>query len=282
MSAFAQHKFVGTALIDEERLRKISDIISKRFQAADVQDEINYTIYRTDGLYYVTPNLDDILKEDNSSWQKISRVLIQNKVKGEISLEVNITRSDISLDIQGEDRDFVFLIFSDLREYISHEVISKGMPQRLSIFVPGIIAACIGSAFVMLLLSNSNVYKDPNMTEQFTTALQSNDVNKKLDYLITSLSKPKESDKPIPTTTAISVSLGAGALILLVITGMLFIPNPANSGTKSLGNNAFLIGKEIEQFRNRREFRSKIIWVVIVGFIVSLLSSMVWWAFTSR
>ena len=135
-------------------LRNIHNIIQSR-KHKDFEIKPIYTIYRSDNYVYKTENIEDILKEDNNELNKIIRLKIESKEsaeKGQVfsfSLEFDakqyrtFKRSQSNgtlLQVQGEDRDYVFLFSSDLKKYLMSEVNNKRIFRLDSIGIFSIFA----------------------------------------------------------------------------------------------------------------------------------------------
>src|SRR5687767_6503838 len=115
MAAYVEHKFTRGFLLDEERLRRLRDIIAKRTEHANLP--LTFKVYRGDSYSYETDSLDDVAREDNEDWRKITRLDVLINGKDELSFELTFSKDGAFLKIVGADRDKVFLLFSDIRDY---------------------------------------------------------------------------------------------------------------------------------------------------------------------
>ncbi|WP_213190967.1 hypothetical protein, partial [Citrobacter freundii] len=121
-----------------------------------------------------------IIKEPNDSTSKIDSVKIYHESE---DLNVGISLSNkngASINVLGENRDDVFLLSSELKEYISKEVANiKGMKwlQAKNILF---IMVIIFFGYVTYILSTIKTVD----ADTFKLALESTNLNDKLNYLI--------------------------------------------------------------------------------------------------
>ncbi|MCO4109624.1 hypothetical protein, partial [Citrobacter freundii] len=127
MAANVEFDFPNYFEVDEEKLRRIHSILKNRLPE-EHKDSINFIIKRSDNFIYQTESINDIIKEPNDSTSKIDSVKIYHESE---DLNVGISLSNkngASINVLGENRDDVFLLSSELKEYISKEVANiKGM-----------------------------------------------------------------------------------------------------------------------------------------------------------
>jgi len=128
--AFVEHSFRGGFLLDETRLRKLKDIIENR-ETRVSDSKIIYQVYRGDSYSYETESVDDVVNEDNEDWRRITRLDLRIALpdpedddhQGALHFRLSFSyKEGCELRISADDRDRVFLLFSDLRDYIQNEV----------------------------------------------------------------------------------------------------------------------------------------------------------------
>lgn len=261
MGAYVEEKFVGGFILDEGKLRKIADLIERRCNGASLV----YKVHRGDSYSYETSVIDDVVNEDNEDWRAITRLLLRVEQVGQ--LDFSFTFSDgASLYITGNDRDAVFLLFSDLREYMNNEVLivpplSKETTDRISVMI---MAA--GVLFMFYVFYSTIVGKDPALLK---AALDSTEVNEKLDFLI------KNGEAPIQ-----------GRFIFWVPVAMFIafaIPLDLIGKVRSFifPTNQFLFGDRKKKYEARVALVSKIFWGVGVTLIVSIIAGFFVWTITA-
>jgi hypothetical protein len=121
MSAKVSKKFDKKFELNEESIRRIHSDIRKRVPE-DKHKEIIFEIFREDSLVYQTSEIDRVLSENNDSTQKIKSIKI-GYLDESLNIELIFDSVDgAKLTVVGEDRDTVYLISSELKEYIQKEV----------------------------------------------------------------------------------------------------------------------------------------------------------------
>ncbi|CAD7380678.1 hypothetical protein [Xanthomonas arboricola] len=167
------------------------------------------------------------------------------------------------LSIEGEERDTVYLLFGDLKSYISSEIeegssLFDFLYKSSSVVIPAGLV-CLAFLNVMRVSTGSAQLRikalgDPNIAH-------------KLDYLISK-----------------SVSPIAPLLILFaaMIVPMLFLTaNPIRPLAKKMEmTNVFLLGKQVLIHQKRKKLISNIFWVVFIGAAVSIVTGLCVWYVT--
>jgi hypothetical protein len=265
MGAYVEHGFERGFILDEERLRKIHDLIENRISKYPTPLSLRYIVFRGDSFSYQTSSVDDVVNEDNEDWRAITMLELFASEEEGFTFRLTFSKRGVFVRITGDDRDDVFLLFSDLREYIRNEVLSGWRIDRLT-------ARLLGLIFTILVLLGAlyfytRVTYDPHL---FSEALSTNDLAKKLNFLI------QESARSY-----------TGGRSILVLTGVLLVALLGGEGLPTVWNaafptNLFLFGKRKVTFDKRRRLLANIFWVVIVGLIVSALAGLFVWRLTSK
>ena len=268
MGAFVIHEFKKGFLLNEERIRKINNILHERLKTFSEEGNPEYKIYREDSFVYETINLDDIIGEDNAGWQKILRITVSVECSDKLSLELDFDSDGTTLRIEGMDRDNVYLLFSDLREYLENEVntvrrypLARRLFTAILLFIPLIII----SAFAFDLYSTPRF--DGNDVEKI---LEMEDVYEKLNFLIENHELLRDSS---------SNSWFVRSLIIaMFLTSLVSVMGPdaiAKPYRYLVPTNLFLFGKEFRRYEQRIALRGKIVWGVVWGVGIALLVSIV-------
>lgn len=265
MGAHVEHRFDGNFLVDEERLRKLKNIIEGRLVDSIPQAILTYKVFRGDSYYYDTQVVDDVVSESNETWREITRIILVVKGADSFDFEFTVAEEGVTLAAAGDDRDLVFLLFSDLREYIQNEVMMKRlMPKWLSNFL---LFAIFGGSTLFAVL---NIVLSGANPVEFKAALDSDDVLDKLNYLI-SIRDEVAGDERISQLTL----LAAGIVFFYYIAlndKILNFFRPFN---------VFLFGKRRDTYNKRRAFSDKIVWGVVIAFFVSIVAGFVVWKMTA-
>ncbi|MBU2560306.1 hypothetical protein KKA03_05375 [archaeon] len=247
MGAFVKHKFKKGFCLDEERIRKINDIIIKRIKEIDDTLKPIYNIHRGDGFSYNTSDIQDIINEENLESSLVTRIDVSFKKNKEIEFQLDFTKNENYIFIEGEDRDFVHLLFSDLKNYLSIEVntIRKFSNKTRSLFM---LTPFFFMIYTLYLFS-----REKQDLPQIQGVLDSQDINIKLNYLIQTQSNE-------------SINSFYGAFIAFFIISFLII-----FGEEKFIEfyrylypcNIFLFGKEIEKYKNIEKLRDKLVFGIV-------------------
>jgi multisubunit Na+/H+ antiporter MnhB subunit len=275
MAAFVEHSFKRGFLLDEARLRKLKDVIENREVKNRPDSKIVYRVYRGDSYAYDTEAVDDVVNEDNEDWRRVTRLDIKiahpdkkNDEEVGFAFRLSFSGSDgCELRIAGDDRDRVFLLFSELREYVQHEVaVARRIGEDMSRFLPLILSALMFTATTVLFMYIAERF-DPVVSKQ---ALDSSDIATKLNFLI----EHRETEVISPKSMIIG-SLGMALSIVVFFSS-------ANAVVSFIfPGNVFLFGKRKERFEKRQRMMSNLLWVVGVGLLVSIIGGFIVWRFTA-
>lgn len=271
MGAHVKYKFKKGFLLDEEKLRKIHDIISKRLVG-----EIKYNIYREDSFSFETTKIEDVISQENLIGSRINELRIKTSMKSNLELLLYFDDSGVSLIIDGNDRDNVFLLNSELKEYISNEVSNQkiiGSNFESYIFGLGFLIFFViffSALFYGIVPSSSNIENDV-----IKNVLESNNTNEKLNLLIQTMYKENRKIDENKILHFIP--------FFLIPFMMLFYPGKVrNSISYFFPANLFLFGKESERYKQRLENKKNFFWVIIGGLIISVLGSLIVWIITLK
>jgi hypothetical protein len=287
VGAFVKHEFKKGFLLNEERLRKIHEILRKRLTGIEGPPEPVYKVYRADSFTYTTSVIEDVLNEENSEWQRIESLNVSIRSNEKFKLDLDF-RDRTVVHIEGEDRDLVFLVFSDLRQYLSNEVnVLKFAPWK-TVQIAGVVLATIVLGIWFFFALWVYVTKDPSIdwkqeVVHARALMEGQDINEKLNWLIeTSLPEP-ETPSAIRITNWVLIFLaffGVG-LMGISIAGEQ-IPKFRKIVDKFLfPTNVFLFGRERERYEKTMALRRNLFWVVFVGFIVSIGAGLSVWFITT-
>lgn len=256
MAANVDYDFKNYFEIDEEKLRRIHSIVKKRVGDSNAEG-IVFHIKRIDNYTYTTTKIEDVVSEDNDSISKITSIelhYLDDTISASILFSGKIGGT---IRIKGEDRDNVFLLSSELKEYISNEVtiIKKWSLLEFRLLMP--LVFIFSSLFV---LYSASVFK-PVVSSSLKEILESPDLNLKLNYLIERYATSNQIASPV-AMVLITFTL------IIVIIGSLPYERILNY---IFPKNIFLLGKQIPLIEKRRKTNSNIFWVIIIGSTISVV-----------
>ena len=261
MKAYAKKTFTGAFLLDEEKVTKLHDIVEKRRVERHPDCAILLKIYRADNFVFETATCAELAKEENGPTNAIRRIEILINGDGMRFALVFDQAAGIQLDIEGSNRDFVFLLYSDLKSYVESEVIRARRIafQKETYEIFGYIIIALGFLYFGL------TYVLPSQVKPADALLNSNDVHEKLNYLMMRTSK-----------TAFDFRILLASMVL----GMLFSYIPTHILSRFPQQNVFYFGKGVAAYDRYVAVRSKLLWGVAIAFAVSFAASIVAWLMT--
>ncbi|WP_227317451.1 hypothetical protein [Cedecea davisae] len=254
MAANVEYEFNNYFEVDEEKIRRIHSILKNRIQE-DNHNLITFTVKKADNFIYHTSDINSIISEPNDSTSKISGIDI-DYISSQIIIGVSLNKKNgASINVSGEDRDDVFLLSSELREYIAKEVANIKKLTWLHTRTFLVIAMIIFTIYMTYIFTTLKSVD----TSTMKLALDSTNPNDKLNFLI------NKEKKELPATPIIPMF---GLLTLIMIAQII----PTERIIAYIyPRNLFLFGKEISLIEKKKRNRSNIFWVVGVGSLISLL-----------
>jgi hypothetical protein len=267
MGAYVDHKFDQGFFLDEERLRKLHDLIASRLAKFERPLTPSYKVFRGDSYSYETDSVGDVAKEDNEDWRAIARLEVVAHDPDVFDFKLSFSDKGLVAEISGDDRDSVFLLFSDLKSYIQDQVlVGRGLSRDVARGITMLLMFITMAGFLFFGLRNLGA--DPDSAQ---AALDSHDVAEKLDYLI----EARSGDKPRASSY--------GWLFAMMALSVLGISGALEAAWRiAFPSNVFLFGARKVAFERRRAFLGRIFWVVIVGLGVSAAAGLLVWWLTKR
>lgn len=221
-------------------------------------------MYRGDSYAYETASVDDVINEDNDDWRAITRLDLRATQMDTFEFTLSFSNRKPTLRIVGDDRDAVFLLFSDLKEYVTNEILASiSISRDVERFV-----LPFGLTLMMIVMFLVLGFSEMDGAD-FSFAVASQDPVVKLNFLIEDRRQSKES------------ASYAKLMPLLLILPVLLSFTIAPLARALFPSNLFLFGKQRNRFDARRRLLGNIFWVVIIGFVVSIIAGvLVWWGTT--
>lgn len=255
MSAKVLKKFSKRFELNEEGIRRIYSDIKKRVPDENHKDII-FEVFREDSLVYRTAEIDRVLSEGNDSTRKIKNITIEY-ADNNLLLEINFDAEEgAQFTVTGEDRDDVYLLSSELKEYIQKEV------AKISSFAFANTKTILLTYIIILtsLLLYSFKSLDASLdSEKLDEILLSDNINEKLNYIIGS--------RAIKPNISSAMTYMAALPILLVVS--IILPFRKIFSYLFPGN-IFLIGKQISVIANRRSAGKSFFWGGLVALAIAL------------
>ena len=195
--------------------------------------------------------------EENSSRNAIKRVEVESSSTFyKMSLKFD-PKDDTALAIESNDRDLAYLLFSDIREYLNSEVC-----KFRSFTFDAVLSSKNVFPFLMLPIMLVSLFsiKDSPTAEVAKNALANPDISAKLNFLIESRVTSQET-----STLKYYMFAMFGVLISIFFLGSLL--------DKLFPRNVFYWGKAAQAFDKMLGARDKIVWGVVIAFVIGIASA---------
>lgn len=256
MNAHLKTNFKRGFFLAEEALIKLDDIIRKRLMGADPNASLQFKVYRADGMLVEFDNPSAVAAEENSSRNAIMRVeILSAGMVYKLSLRFD-TKENTDLAIEANDRDLAYLLAADIKDYVNSEVLKfrsfsfdSAMSSR-SIF-PFLL-------LLWLFISISGIKESPK-AEAVAAVLASSDVHAKLNLIIES--RVGQEIGPMKWY------LGAmfAVLVVLFFLGLLL--------DRAYPRNIFYWGKLAQAHDRLLSLREKVVWGIVIAFVIGIAST---------
>jgi hypothetical protein len=259
MQAIIKKEYSKGFLLNEENLIKLADICHKRFKELNLEQKVLYKVYRSDSLVFDSETYQTLLDEENSKRNKIEKVRITSmseQLKFTLSFDYE---EGVSLSVEAETKDMAYLLFSDIKDYLTTEILcfrSFSFNKILShknIFP--IIMLAVMSIFIMAIESRQLT------SVEIQALLDTGTIDEKLNYLIESRKNSEGSETVLPM---LGIVFGVFMLIFFI----------GPSLDKFYPRNIFCWGKMSSNYFNLTALRGKIVWGVVIAFTMSVLASL--------
>ena len=135
---------------------------------------------RGDSYAYETNSVEDVIGEDNENWRAVTRLELIASQKGDFDFKLNFSKKGVTVEIVGDDRDAVFLLCSDLREYIRNEVLAGHLLSRNTALTMGLFFVL---SLLMAFFYNLSMSTQP-APDLVAKALATDNLAEKLNFLI--------------------------------------------------------------------------------------------------
>lgn len=259
MAANVHHKFAGVFVIDEGQLRRLNEIVVRRLPSEHLA-RYQMTVSRRDSYSFSTGSIDEVCAEENGPSLEVQKIRFEcNDESYKFLLDID-SANGVNVRIDGDDRDSVFLIYSDIKAYIDQGVMSKRwlgddpFKWRLLGMLMMMVAAMLGLMVGLVSLTSVDAGK-------VQATLDSRDVLVKLDYLI-GLKQTMRSEWMTWWFAAFAVMMMMAMFNVHAKIYAFFFPS-----------NVFMLGRMIRWYESRMKLRSQIFWSVIVASALGIATS---------
>jgi hypothetical protein len=198
-----------------------------------------------------------VAAEENSTRNAIKRVeLLAAGASYNLSLQFD-PKENTDLEIEADDRDFAYLLFSDIKEYLHSEVLkfrsfSFDAALRSKNTFPFLMIPLVGIAMYGLI--------DVPSQDRVAAIIKSTDIQQKLNFLIESRSEAQ--------------NIGAMKYYLMAMMGVMATLLFAGGVLDRLyPRNIFYWGKAARAYDRLLNIREKVMWGVVIAFVIGIAST---------
>jgi hypothetical protein len=255
MKAYLETSFKKGFLLEEESLIKLDDIVRKRLFPAEPSKTLKYKVFRVDGMLLEFDTPAEVVSEENSSRNAISRLEVLYSEKSKFQLIFDPKKA-VELEIESNDRDLAYLLFSDIKEYLNSEVL-----KFRSVSFESLMSSKLMAPFFMMLVMVAMTYGalSGSHSDEAAKVIASDDIGVKLNYII-------DSRQQLSPSRTLYPMLGIlGLFLCAVFSGSFF--------DKVFPRNIFCWGKGASAYHNLVGIRDKCLWGVAIAFVISVLAT---------
>lgn len=175
-------------VLTEERLRGLYDTIEKRFKTHSAPIGLIVKVNRRDDYSITANSVEDILHEGNEKNKRIKSLEFKSKTRAKFTLSLKLAYdSGIKVEIEGEDKDLVFLMKEDLRQFIDNNLSQNwwlATPRQPAMTFPLFLSSFF-LTFVVFVVTQPK--RPLARTTQTTESIRTADLDTKVQYLVDKL-----------------------------------------------------------------------------------------------
>jgi hypothetical protein len=253
MSTRIERKFKCGFVLEEASIIKIDEIIKSRLKV----DRLNYNISTTDLAVYDSNSFEELLQQENTKGHLISEVRIHTYYSDKHDFKLVFNKWGVNLEISAEDKDLLRLLQSDLESFLKSNVLNKYI-IRIDSWLWPTIAFSVWLLVSIVFIS----YLEPFAKKEMPSIGSNASIEEKINYLLLTSGKPANNVSPIAALA------GTGSL-LLILFGFPKIYEWV------FPSNRFMLGRYAYYYNKRQKLLSKIFWGIIVGFGISIMTSLI-------
>ncbi len=255
MPASVNAEYKQNFLLSDEHLVKIDEFIRTRTEGIN-DFELEYQVHRLDHALIVYKFPSEVTSEQNNLAESIDAIRIfGNSEEAQVDLRFN-KKKGVTLSVYFDEKDRALLLAGDLKSYLNSEVL-KSQATRILKFIDSrdffLVTLSIGLPLAMLYVWWSIPQQPAIISDQASDTVR-------LKYLVDVTKQKSNIDFAFPAIFLPFMIL-FGSFLVGPIAKLIFMPS------------TFYFGKEINRYNRRAALRTQVFWVVIVGFLISIVAS---------
>lgn len=241
-------------ILDEGKLRKLVDVLSEYSKKKDYECGFVFTVEKSNDSEYVTDSVESVLKDDNIKRKEIRKLTIslQNRLERysrtmectvifDRSVEPDSYYSPVQYSVKDDDERWAFSISEELDTYIQRTLISNSKKFKPIFSFFDAMLPLLTFLLCILVIDKFRPLRQIRVGD--------------LNLL------------EVATFTALYIGL-----ILLSFDIFSWLKPHERLSNLMKHNSVFYWGDQRELYDAKRTFRQNIKWVVIIGFLVSVMA----------
>ena len=264
------YKFPKGFILDQKRLLRIDKILKDRLEKHSDPVRHSFIVEYDGGFQYGVDLVSDLINSEDLAWRRISAITIQAQGDNQLVFFLQFSSSGTYLEIQGADRDETSLLDREIREYLTTHVNIytdfsdiRSQPFYYFSVVLGLVVLSIWGLLRTFL-------SDAVSTEELKSVLSNNDLNVKLNFIIQHYANSTIKFRPV----------FFGWLLVLILAVYCFFKPYWGIAEYFLPRNILLFGLKKDEFERRQRILSRVMWTIIIGFLLNLVAGLVVWYLT--
>lgn len=257
-SAGVAREYSKNFLLDEQKLRKIIDVITEHSKRLGIPFFIKYKLFREDASFYETKDIDEILTDDNTLSKKIRKIdisLFPEDSKKDI-LFLSFARggnASVFLEVEYTDKQWCFALVDDLETQIKRTLKTtlKLSPKNYRI---------LDFVFLLFLITFLATYALSKAIQEVPEGILCFPIEEKINYLIRASSPSK----------GLGASTITGLSLLIISPFIFFVFSPIENFLRFLSSSVFYWGDE----KSRYDKKQKVINYLLTGVFSTLILSL--------
>lgn len=271
-------EYENNFILDESKLRKIVNLIEEFSKKLKKETYILYIVNRKDNSQYETKNIEDILADDNIPEKCITSLGIKLKEKFSDKKDYELTTDQqrpiviiaftlfrypkIEFGVTGENRDWCILLTDELDNQIKRILIKSPfsfLSYRYIDFIIFPILIAVGSIVLFFIAQEVKPLLSIGQIKSLTMEERSIKI---LEILA--------SKKPTNDFLIYPVMMIASAIMFVILE-----IKPLNKLFNKIFRSVFHWGDMARVYDKDEKLYNSIKWIIIIGFIISLIASII-------
>ena len=258
MNAHLETNFRRGFLLSEENIIKLTDIISKRLAPFESDARVLFKVYSIDGMLLELDTPSSVAAQENSSRNAVKRVdFVSSGASCKLLLQFD-PEDNVDLKIESSDRDLAYLLFSDIKDYLHADVLKfRSFSFDAALNSRNAIPVFMLPFFLFPFLME----KEGPSAATVSKVIESKDAQTKLNFLI----EHRPNNYDLGKVSNFAVSFMAIFFLFIFIGPIL---------DKAFPRNIFYWGKAAQAYDLLLKTREKVIWGVLVSFIIGIAATL--------